>query len=684
MKAPAIPSNEAERLAALHSFQILDTEADASLDALTRLAAAILEVPIALVSLIDTDRQWFKSRYGLDIPQTPRDVSFCGHAVVAEAPLVVNDALVDGRFVDNPLVTGQPKVRFYAGMPLTTEDGFVLGTLCAIDHVAKEPTRKQLELLELLAGQVVDQLEAHRKRRQLAQERAVAVENAKRLEMLFDSIEDGVVVQAADGSVIEANLAAERILGLTKAQISGQAPYDPNWKRLKSDGSPFPIEDGPSRVALQTGKAVTNVLMGVEKPDGRRSWFSVNALPLRKEGETVPYAVLITIHDVTMMRAAQAASERLSRQERLVTTGTLAAGVGHEINNPLSFVIANLEYSIEELKTILGNSVSGRIRELVQVMTEAKDGAERIQKIVRGLRALAREESDPVPTDVGPVVDLALAMAAHEVRPKAQFDRVLGITPQVLADEARLSQVLVNLLINAAQAFPTGDLEKNRITVTSAFEVDGRVSITVADNGPGIALDRQAHIFDPFFTTRMVGQGTGLGLAISHSIIAALHGELSVDSTPGKGASFKIVLPAAVEEPAAGGAPEPLLSHLRSRVLVIDDEPNVLDSIERLLKREHDVVTSSDPREALRRLTSGAQFDVVFCDLMMPYLSGEALYTRVKVHDPKLAERFVFITAGAIDAGTRRFLAEVPCERVEKPFSMQNLRGIARRFARRD
>lgn len=162
MRAPGIPANEAERLEALEAYRVMDTPPEDAFDDLTALAAWSLDVPIALVSLVDADRQWFKSRYGLDALETPRDISFCGHVVADQKIVVVSDALKDERFHDNPLVTDGPKVRFYAGVPLTTPDGHVLGTLCAIDHDAREVTEQQLDTLRILSRQVAAQLELRR------------------------------------------------------------------------------------------------------------------------------------------------------------------------------------------------------------------------------------------------------------------------------------------------------------------------------------------------------------------------------------------------------------------------------------------------------------------------------------------------------------------------------------------
>ena len=173
MQVPLAPANEVERLAALESYAILDTPPDASLDALTALVAKLLDVPIALVSLVDLERQWFKSRFGLDTPETPRSVSFCGHVVESGDPLVVSDARLDPRFADNPLVESAPSIRFYAGYPLSTPDGMTLGTVCAIDNRPRYLDAEQTRLLELVAGVVVSLLKSHRDREQLRQQKAV-------------------------------------------------------------------------------------------------------------------------------------------------------------------------------------------------------------------------------------------------------------------------------------------------------------------------------------------------------------------------------------------------------------------------------------------------------------------------------------------------------------------------------
>jgi signal transduction histidine kinase len=167
MKKAAIPENELQRLSALLNYKVLDTAPELEYDDITLLASQICQTPIALVSLIDSDRQWFKSRQGLDAPETPRDVSFCGHAIHGKDVFEIPDAFQDPRFADNPLVTGAPVVRFYAGAPLVTPEGFAVGTLCVIDHQPKKLEANQIKALQCLARSVVAHLELRKLNRKL-------------------------------------------------------------------------------------------------------------------------------------------------------------------------------------------------------------------------------------------------------------------------------------------------------------------------------------------------------------------------------------------------------------------------------------------------------------------------------------------------------------------------------------
>ena len=679
MQSPGVPANEAERRQALLAYEVLDTTGEAAFDDLARLAAHILNVPIALVSLVDADRQWFKAQYGIDAPELPRDVSFCGHVVHTDAAVVVRDSHVDARFADNPLVTGDPHIRFYAGMPLRTAEGFVLGSLCAIDHVPREPTPEQLEMLGLLARQVMRLLEKRRLRLALATDHASMLQSRNQLASIFDVMAEGVVVQNARGEIVSSNAAASTILGLTDDQMRGRTSVDPRWRAVREDGSPFPGEEHPAMVALRTGARQTNVVMGVHKADGSLGWISINSLPIRSDTDAVE-EVVTSFHDITQLKEA---SERMVQQQRLATTGTLVAGVGHEINNPLAFLLGNLDLALAEVSTLAGPSPSGRLRELIEILGEARLGADRIRKIVRGLRALSREDVALQPVDLDAVVDTSVSMALHELRQRATVRVEMAGLPAALGDESRLTQVLVNLLVNAAQAFEHAAPDVNLVIVRGVVTQPGTIRVSVIDNGPGVPPEVIGRVFDPFFTTKAVGQGTGLGLAVSRGIITALGGQLTVESQPGHGASFHIDVRVAddvdaldTDLPGAGKVG-------RGRVLLVDDDLSVLSTMRRVLAREHTVTALSDPREALRVLVTEPEFDVIFCDLMMPHMPGQELFAAIRRLRPELADRFVFVTGGATTASSKAFLSELPNDVIEKPFSITNLLGIARRYVLR-
>jgi PAS domain S-box-containing protein len=665
MKTPKLPANEAARLEALRSYEVLDTAPERSFDGITRLAAELLEVPIALVTLVDADRQWFKSCHGLPVRETSRAISFCGHVVADDAALVVLDARTDPRFHDNPLVLGEPQIRFYVGVPLRTPGGLTLGTLCAIDREPRALSPDRLELLAVLAEQVVDQLEARRERLALEGER-------RQLRALLAAMVEGVVLQDRDGHIRECNGAAERILGLTRDQMEGRTSLDPRWRCIHEDGTPFPGDTHPAMVTLATGLPQRDVVMGVHKPDGSLTWILVSAVPLARGAGDAPYAVVATFHDITEMKAAAAAAEVLARQERLVTTGTLAAGVGHEINNPLAFVVTNLEHATAVLRAEGPRLSEHRAAELVQVLTDAREGAERIRKIVRGLKAFARPESEPVPTRLESVVDSSVQLALHELRHRATLVREMDPTLVVLADEARLVQVLVNLLVNAAQSFTSADSDRNRIVVRASHGPEGYVTLEIEDNGPGIPAGVRARIFDPFFTTKPVGTGTGLGLYIASGIVDAHGGTLSVESVEGERTTFRVVLPAVASKTRPPEARRP-------RVLVVDDEPLILRAMERALRDEVDVVAVGDSTLAWKRIEGGERFDVVVSDLMMSPLSGEELYRRTLEVDPGLARRFAFITGAATAPAAASFFAHVPNEWLEKPFVRADLLAMIER-----
>jgi CheY-like chemotaxis protein len=249
--------------------------------------------------------------------------------------------------------------------------------------------------------------------------------------------------------------------------------------------------------------------------------------------------------------------------------------------------------------------------------------------------------------------------------------------PVIVGNAGRLGQVFVNLLVNAAQAITDGSADRNEVRVGLVNEGD-RVKITVEDTGSGMPPEVQRRIFDPFFTTKPIGVGSGLGLAICHGIISGHGGEIQVESEEGKGTTFTVWLPVRLAEQLTTETrvvlkPRP---NLRRRILVVDDEPLVGKSLRRTLC-EHEVEVVTSGKAALNRLADGDPYDLIFCDLMMPEMTGMDLHAEIATRWPRLAERMVFLTGGAFSNAARAFLERVPNRKFEKPYDGAELRALA-------
>jgi PAS domain S-box-containing protein len=395
-------------------------------------------------------------------------------------------------------------------------------------------------------------------------------------------------------------------------------------------------------------------------------------------------AVLVLGRDVTERKQMQA---QLLQTDRMVVMGTLAAGVGHEINNPLTYVLNNLSLAGEEVEQLCLECEHGtpelggergwrsRLRELREMLAEALTGAERVRTIVRDLKIFSRQgEEQRGPVDVREVLEGSIKMSFHELRSRARLVKHYESVPSVDGDPSRLGQVFLNLLVNAAQAIPEGNALGSEITVRVRREGQDRVAVEVSDTGVGIRPEVVPRIFEPFFTTKPVGAGTGLGLSTCHGIIQSLGGEISVRSELGRGSTFTVLLPmAAAIAPSAEPSPTPVSRGRGAQVLVIDDEPGVGRALARTLGSQHKVTVLDSGQEALERLLSGEPFDVIFCDLMMPGVTGMDLYERMQELRPGLAGRFIFMTGGVFTPRARDFLERIPNGWIEKPFEVQQI-----------
>ncbi|MGB3758730.1 MAG: ATP-binding protein [Rivularia sp. (in: cyanobacteria)] len=476
MNLPPLPDNEDDRLQALIKYQVLDTQAEQQFDDLTALASHICNTPIALISLVDANRQWFKSKVGLEVTQTPRELALCAHTILQpDRVLIVPNAEEDERFADNPLVISEPNVIFYAGAPLVTPDGLPIGTLCTIDNKPRELSPEQIQALQALSRQVISQLELR-----------INLINLKH--------------------------------NITKSEEIEQNLRDTN-KQLNQ----------------------------------------------------------------TLSKLKQT-QVQLIQSEKMSSLGEMVAGIAHEINNPVNFIYANLDYVNSYVRDLLdllslyqqhypepdaeikdktaAVDTEFLAEDLPNILSSMDAGAERIQNIVLSLRNFSRlDESHKKPVDIHEGIDSTLLILQHRLkatleRPEIKIIKEYGKLAKVECYAAQINQAFLHILSNAVDALEEKyhrkeitDLE-NKITQLPTIRIHTEISpennliVRIADNGIGIPENIQTKIFDPFFTNKPVGKGKGLGLSISYQIIVKKHnGNLKYRTKDGKGTEFLIEIP---------------------------------------------------------------------------------------------------------------------------------------------
>jgi PAS domain S-box-containing protein len=410
----------------------------------------------------------------------------------------------------------------------------------------------------------------------------------------------------------------------------------------------------------------------------RRSYRALFS-PILREGR-VEGGVGI-IDDITDRREIEA---RLAQGERMASLGRLAAGVAHEINNPLAYVRTSLDIARREIDRFRRDRDTTRLEKILELIEHADDGIERVRVIANDLKTFSRgDEGSWIAVELERIVETAVNLAWNEIRHRAELVRDIRPVPPVMGSESRYVQVLVNLLVNAAQAIPEGDAQHNRITIRTGRAGHERVFLEGEDTGSGIDAERLEHVFEPFWPSKPKGVGTGLGLSICHGIVTSAGGDIRVTrSVPGEGTTFRIELPAApYTDDRRGGAGGMAMvgsgtPMRRARILVVDDEPKLGATLRLALGDRFEVEVVDSGRDAEQRIEQDGAFDLVLCDLMMPEVSGMDLYERVCGIRPELAPRFVFMTGGAFTDRAREFLKEHRMRRIEKPFPLERVEEL--------
>jgi signal transduction histidine kinase len=413
---------------------------------------------------------------------------------------------------------------------------------------------------------------------------------------------------------------------------------------------------------------------------------------LKQDLTRLPVAIARELREKAIRDNRSQMREQLMISERMASAGMLAAGVAHEINNPLAVAVSNVDYVsdalqgvVKELRDLADGSETlrrwdgwSRLEEIPAALRDTSEGLQRIRDIVIDVKLFSRPLDENSGTfDVRKVCDSSARMAWNEIRHRAQLVKEYGDVPPIEANESRVGQVILNLIVNAAQAMPEGRAANNEIRVRTDTDDSGWAVIEVRDTGSGIPQQILEKIFEPFFTTKPVGIGTGLGLAVCRRIVNELGGTIDVDSEVGKGSCFRVSFPPAVQEqPPRKAAPGEPQVRQRSRVLFIDDEAAMGAAVHRALSRHHEVVFVRHAADGLARIAAGERFDVVLSDFMMPDIGGKEMHQRILEMDPQLAKRVVFLTGGAFTAEGRMYLDEIENRVVAKPFRSADLLSV--------
>ena len=678
MSPPLVPPDEAARLNALASFGIIDTPPEAALDDLTSLAATICGTQIALISLVDASRIWFKSKVGLAASQIPRDAAFCAEAIGGSDLCIVQDATLDDRFRHNPLVTGEPGIRFFAGAPLRTPEGHMLGMLCVIDRVSRTLAEEQANALHVLSRQVMGHLLMRRAIAELHETTAALRQSEQRFQLFMDHSPAVTFMKDARGQHIYTNARFKTVFGLNAEQILDKTDFE--W--MPAEAARQAKEN--DKAVLASGKQMEFIEM-VPTPDGTRHDWLVSKFPMVDEkGRRILGGTAVDVTEfIRAQRELKAARDQAESATRAKTE--FLANMSHEIRTPMAAILGYAGLMADPGRTAREYVEHARVirrngEQLLQILDDILD----ISKIEAGRMHVERIAYSPA--KVVAEIESMMRVSASEKNLTLHTYFQNDVPAVAIGDPTRLRQILLNLVSNAIKFTQHGG-----VTITVSMDREQPrpgIRFDISDTGIGISPEQIANLFVPFeqadaSTTRRFG-GTGLGLAICRRMVHMLGGEITVASELGKGSTFRFVVDgtAASEsdlESAVAPASEPGASNLNAddrdsetppgasiagRVLLAEDGADIRRLVTLYLQEAGlSVDAAANGRMAVDRVVTahaaGNPYDLVLMDVQMPILDGYDATREIRLRGHATLPIIAF-TAHAL-AGEREKCLDAGC-----------------------
>ncbi|MEA3210295.1 MAG: hypothetical protein QOE70_3352 [Chthoniobacter sp.] len=671
-----LPPDEEERLEELRRYAVLDTPPEKAFDDITELAIRIFEVPIAAVTLIDADRQWFKSCVGLETREVGRNFAFCAHAILGTEVMVVPDAREDARFAGNPLVTGGPRIRFYAGAPLRTKNGLNLGTLTVSDTQPRTLAADQIATLASLAALVVSEIEL---RHEIGGRRRA--EDTLRLQQaaILQSSESVIITTAnldlPGPEIIFVNPAFTKLTGYSAEEVIGKTP-----RLLQGPKTERAILDSV-RASLSGAQEFHFEAVNYRK-DGSDFVLSTDIAPLRGEDGKVTHFICFQRDATERDRAAAALRQAKDEAERANRAKSeFLSRMSHELRTPLHAILGFAQLL----------EMDGQSHEDAESVAQILRAGKHLLGLINEVLDLARVEAGrlaltPEPVSVRETLEETLSL----VKPLAAERRVrlqpLAGDPdcEILSSARRFKQVILNLLSNAVKFNREGGA-----VAVSCEKIKDCLRIKIADTGRGMSAENVAKLFVPFErldVSDTVIEGAGLGLSLSKHLIEAMGGRIGVESTRGQGTTFWVELPLVQGTPAATagslaaplrGVAEAPRSTVPRTLLYIEDNLSNLRLVERILARRPKVTLLSAMQGSIGlELARQHQPDLVLIDLHLPDLQGDEILRQLRA-DPRTEQMpIVMISADATATQIERLRAAGANDYLTKPIDVRKFLAL--------